>query len=379
MGTDAPVLREWLCHPLPGDVRRRLDRLRASAGIRHIAVMPDVHLSGTFCIGTVIASHDRIYPEAVGGDIGCGMTAVRINALADEVVGDGSRAARILRGLHALVPINKHSRRTMPSALPPELDQEPLSASALEPRRRRDGLVQLGTLGRGNHFLEMQRDDHGGLWLMIHSGSRALGQAIASHHYRFCLEEPGGLRFLEADSPGAESYLHDLSWARRYAHENRLAMAEAVEALLEELFGVDLDRESLFSCDHNHVQRERHGASDLWVHRKGALSAREGEPGIVPGSMGTVSFHTLGRGCAEALASSSHGAGRALSRTDARKAISVRELRRQMKGVWLDPAKEARLLDEAPGAYKDVEAVMRAQRDLTRVVRRLRPLLVHKG
>lgn len=379
MKTDGPVVHEWTCDPLSRNVRHRIDRLRASDGIEHIAVMPDVHLSGAFCIGTVIASRDRIYPEAVGGDIGCGMVAVRVNARAEEVLGLESSAARILRGLQTLVPINRHSRLTMPSSLPRLLNREPLSTRALRSRRRRDGLVQFGTLGGGNHFLEMQRDDQGGLWLMIHSGSRAMGQAIAAHHAELCHKEAGGLRFLEAGSPFGKAYLHDVEWARRYAEENRLAMVEAVAALLEELFGVTLDGESLFSCDHNHVQRETHGGIDLWIHRKGALSAAEGEAGIVPGSMGTISFHTLGRGYPEALTSSSHGAGRALSRTDARRSIPVRELRRQMKGVWFDRAKESRLRDEAPAAYKDVEVVMRAQRDLTRVVRRLRPILVHKG
>ena len=379
MKTDPQVIQEWICEPLPEDVRQRLDRLRESDGIHHIAVMPDVHLSGTFCIGTVIASRDRIYPEAVGGDIGCGMLAVRTKALAQDILGVERDAARILRGLKTLVPINRHSSLTMPRAIPTGVDQESLSERALNSRAHRDGLVQLGTLGRGNHFLEMQSDDQGSLWIMVHSGSRAMGQAIAAHHSRFCLEEPGGLRFLPADSPGGEAYLRDVGWARRYAHENRLAMVEAVAALLEELVDVGLEEESLFSCDHNHVQRETHGGAELWVHRKGALSAREGEAGIVPGSMGTVSFHTIGRGCAAALTSSSHGAGRSLSRTEARRRISVREFRRQMKGVWFDRTEEFRLRDEAPAAYKDVEAVMRAQRRLTRVVRRLRPMLVHKG
>lgn len=379
MKTDGPEVKAWTCDPLPPDVTRRLNWLRASDGIQRIAVMPDVHLSGSVCIGTVIASRDRIYPEAVGGDIGCGMVAVRADALAEEVLGAKNLAERVLRGLGTLVPTNKHSRLTMPSELPGGLGEEPLSAKTLESRRRRDALVQLGTLGRGNHFLELQCDDQGWLWLMVHSGSRAMGQAIAAHHSRFCLEEAGGLRFLEARSPEGVAYLNDAQWARRYAEVNRLEMVEAVAALLEEFYGVGLDRASLFSCDHNHVQSETHEGSDLWVHRKGALSARDGEAGIVPGSMGTVSFHTLGRGCPEALSSSSHGAGRTLSRTMARKRISVRELRRQMGGVWFDRSKEAQLRDEAPEAYKDVEAVMRAQRDLTRIVRRLRPMLVHKG
>ena len=214
MKIDGPAVREWTCDPLPGDVRQRVDRLRASDGIEHIAVMPDVHLSGAFCIGTVIASRCRICPEAVGGDIGCGMVAVRVNARAEEVLGLESSAATVLRGLQTLVPINRHSRLTMPSSLPRLLDREPLSTRALRSRRRRDGLVQFGTLGGGNHFLEMQRDDQGGLWLMIHSGSRAMGQAIAAHHAELCHKEAGGLRFLEADSPFGKAYLYEPTHAQ---------------------------------------------------------------------------------------------------------------------------------------------------------------------
>lgn len=267
----------------------------------------------------------------------------------------------------------------MPPVLPEPVASLGLSTERLVKSRRRDGLVQLGTLGRGNHFLELQSDDEGALWLMIHSGSRSMGQAVAGHHLKRCAIEPEGLRYLEADSEAGRAYLNDVAWARAYARANRLEMVEAVAALMAELFGVEMDEGSAIHCDHNHVRRERHGGAELWVHRKGAVSASEGEPGIIPGSMGSVSFHTEGRGCAAALRSSAHGAGRAMSRTEARERVTTRALRRQMKGVWFDEERAGRLRDEAPSSYKDIGAVMRAQKELTRVVRRVRPLLAYKG
>jgi tRNA-splicing ligase RtcB len=214
---------------------------------------------------------------------------------------------------------------------------------------------------------------------MVHSGLRAMGQAITAHHLRLAERANTGLLFLDADSPGGQAYLRDAGWACRYAEASRRAMMDGVAVLLAELFGVTADAESVIHCNHNHVRREMHYGAECWVHRKGAVSAREGEPGIIPGSMGTASFHVTGRGHADALCSSSHGAGRRLSRSEARQAIGADDLERQLRDVWFDHRLADRLRDEAPAAYKDIHAVMRAQRDLTRIVRRLRPLLNYKG
>jgi tRNA-splicing ligase RtcB len=236
----------------------------------------------------------------------------------------------------------------------------------------------MGTLGRGNHFVELQADEAGQLWLMLHSGSRAMGQAIRDHH--LARGSPaGGLRFLDANSPDGQAYLADVEWALDYAEANRLAMLAAVRELIEQVLGVRAEMASYVSCDHNHVRRETHAGETFWVHRKGAMSAREGERGVIPGSMGSLSFHVEGRGCTAALSSSAHGAGRRLSRTDARRTLSARDVTRELRGVWFDHRIAAGLREEAPSAYKDVEAVMRAQHDLVRVVRRLRPILSFKG
>ena len=214
---------------------------------------------------------------------------------------------------------------------------------------------------------------------MVHSGSRAMGQAISSHHLCQAKIAATGFHFLEAESDAGQEYLRDLQWACAYAEENRRAMIAAAAELIEELFDFGADWTSLISCNHNHVRQENHCGERLWVHRKGSLSAGEDEPGIIPGSMGATSFHVAGRGEIQSLASSSHGAGRRFSRSDARRKITTKDLSRQMKDVWFDLRVAAQLCEESPAAYKDIYQVMRAQRELTRVVRKLQPLLVYKG
>ena len=216
-----------------------------------------------------------------------------------------------------------------------------------------------------------------GSW--CNSGSRALGQAIHGRHLARAQPADNRLRALDANSDSGAEYLHDASCARRFADASRRAMAEEVGRVLAGTLGAHVCWETLIASDHNHVSRERHGGRDLWVHRKGAMPARLGEPGVLPGSMGTLSFHVEGRGNEDALCSSAHGAGRALSRTAARAKVTERELRRQMEGVWYDSRLAGQLRDEAPSAYKDVRAVLRAQKELVKVTRTLRPLLNYKG
>lgn len=377
--TSAAVFR-WLAQPLPQDVARSIERLASADDVQHIAVMPDVHLSGDVCVGLAVATTHLIYPAAVGGDIGCGMAALPLLAEA-EILRDGRQAMALLQELRKRIPSIRHSRRTMPIALSARLASHPLSHPRLEKLKLRDGLVQLGTLGRGNHFAELQADDEGGLWLMLHSGSRGMGQAISQHHLALASagKLPNSLVSLEAAADEGRAYLADAAWAIAYAEQSRIAMIRAICEVIAELFRIEADESRLIHCNHNHVRQEMHSGRLFWVHRKGALPASEGLPGIIPGSMGAASYHVSGRGCRQALCSSSHGAGRALSRGEAMKKISVRQLEREMKGVWFDSHLADRLRDEAPSAYKEIGAVMRAQKELTRIERRLRPLLSFKG
>lgn len=373
----APV-RQWLVEPPPREVRQSLDRLASTEDVRHVAVMPDVHLSREVCVGAVVATSRLLLPQAVGGDIGCGMAVIAWDAEAD-VLDDERAAALTLRALYRRVPANRHSAGRIPEHLPDDLRATPLSAVSLQKRAARDGRVQLGTLGRGNHFLEFQADDANRLWLLVHSGSRVLGQAITARHLALAKTTATGLAYLDAETSAGRDYLRDVEWALRYAAHNRRAMVRATVNLMAELFGLAAVEDSLFDVHHNHVRRERHFGEPLWVHRKGAQSARPGERGVVPGSMGTASFHVEGEGCEAALQSCSHGAGRQLSRSEARRKISPRQLGRQMETVWFDQRRANALCEEAPAAYKDVYAVMRAQRELVRKVRTLRPLLCYKG
>ncbi len=371
------ALHMWLATPLETPVKQVLERLRRADDVVHIAVMPDVHLAAEVCVGTAMATRRLVYPSAVGGDIGCGMLAVKCDAPAD-LLADPARAGAILRAIGQRVPgRRRHRSATLP--WPAACEPADLSHPSLAATARDDGTLQFGTLGAGNHFIELQADEDDCLWLMIHSGSRAMGQAIRDHHVARAAIRSAGLPVLDAVADTGQSYLNDQYWARRYAAANRHAMAEQVAAALHAVASIELRPESKIAVDHNHVQSEEHFGEQLFVHRKGAMPADDGGPGVVPGSMGTFSVHVMGRGEATSLRSSAHGAGRQLSRHAARERFGRADLRTQMGGVWFDPRQASALCEEAPRAYKDLRSVLRAQADLVRITRRLRPLLVYKA
>jgi tRNA-splicing ligase RtcB len=372
----APICT-WLVEPMHQDVSEAIERLRRAPDVQQIAVMPDVHLAADVCIGVVVATSHLIYPQAVGGDIGCGMLAVAFDVEA-TALHNPATAGQVLAGLGRAVPARRRNRRAS-IAPPPDLQQATLSHARLEAMRRSEGAIEFATLGSGNHFIELQADEDGRLWLMVHSGSRGMGSTIRDHHLAQAENVGAGLRALDATSDQGARYLADAAWARCFADASRRAMAAQVAAVLKGVVGANPRSETVITTDHNHVSLESFGDRQLWVHRKGAMPAGLGQPGLLPGSMGSTSFHVEGRGHVAALRSSAHGAGRALSRTAARANVSERDLRRQMTGVWFDYRLSERLRDEAPAAYKDIKAVLRAQRDLVKVTRVLRPVLNYKG
>lgn len=373
--TDPATLDQWLAHPLDADVRAALERLREADDVVAVAVMPDVHLASEVCIGVALATRSRLLPAAVGSDIGCGMAALGFDGEAEALFEAGPR---VLARLGAAIPVIRHRARSRPQ-LPDALIETPLSADALERAKRHDAIVQLGSLGRGNHFVELQHDDQGSVWAMVHTGSRGIGQSIRNWHEQHATPDTVGLRGIAADSEAGRAYLSDLEWALRYADENRRRILDIVaQVLSDELGWTPLERTRI-ECQHNFVRCEQHEHGALWVHRKGAISARDGEPGIIPGSMGSTSFLVEGRGHPRSLCSSSHGAGRAMRRGEAQRKVTIKQLRRELRGVVFDERLIEHLRDEAPSAYKDIGAVMRAQRELTRVITRLRPLLAFKG
>jgi tRNA-splicing ligase RtcB len=373
--TEPATIHSWLATRPDAEVRAALERLRHADDVVAIAVMPDVHLASEVCVGVALATRSRLLPAAVGSDIGCGMSAIAFDLEAERV---GELAPRILAALSTAVPVIRHSARRRPT-LPDDLADKQLACDALERAKQREATLQLGTLGRGNHFVELQADEHDRLWAMVHSGSRGIGQHIRTWHEAQATPDDAGLRGFKADSEAGRAYLADLAWALRYADENRRRILAEVTRILAELLDIHAQDDTRVSCQHNFVCRECHDGRELWVHRKGAISAQVDEPGIIPGSMGSASFIVAGRGHTQSLCSSSHGAGRALRRGEAHRRISIKQLRRELRGVYFDERLADRLRDEAPGAYKDIGAVMRAQRELTRVVHRLRPLIAFKG
>jgi tRNA-splicing ligase RtcB len=363
-------IHHWTHEPVSSALRRGLERLARVPGVVHLAVMPDVYQAEHIGAGLVLGAEDWIFPEAVGGDIGCGVGTVRLRGDPAPLI-EGDAGSAVLHGLGRLVPILRHPRGRA-AVLDEDLPEA--SGPGAQTLLERLGPAQLGTLGRGNHFLELQLDEQGALWIMVHSGSRGLGPALRDLH-----RVPGPLAGLRADGAEGRVYLQDVALARAFARASRERMLLATAALLEQLLGLELEPDSHLDIDHNHVQCEEHGGRALWVHRKGAIAAARGQAGLVPGSMGDVSYHTVGKGEPDALGSSSHGAGRRMSRREARNRYDRHAVADQCRGVVVDPRQLRSLGEEAPRAYKRIDQVMKAQRELCRPVRRLRPLLSYRG
>lgn len=348
----------------------------------HVAVMPDCHVGYGVTIGCVFPTEGAIIPAAVGVDIGCGMCAVATGRDYRPKRMDGRYWSGWAERVRSSVPTGFGTHRR-----PQRWDglEARLRAETLQPLLRSKAAVQLGTLGGGNHFLEAQVDEHDELWLMVHSGSRHTGLRIAdhyTHHARDLAAARGGevppeLGSLPLESEAGRDYSHDMAWATDFALESRYRMLEAMLAAL----GVEPDevggRDGFINIHHNFARIEAHGGREVVVHRKGATSAREGELGIIPGSMGSASYIVRGRGNPESLASCSHGAGRRMGRKQAKRAITPAAFAAALVGTYTRPS--AGYLDEAPQAYKDVTQVVARQTDLIEVIRTLRPIVTVKG
>ncbi|MBI4082349.1 MAG: RtcB family protein [Candidatus Lambdaproteobacteria bacterium] len=365
----------------------------------HVAVMPDVHWGLGATVGSVLASAHAVIPAAVGVDIGCGMCAVRLPFTRSWLEEEG-RLHRIREAIERTIPVGFEQYR--PGQVSPEA--EAWAREHVQPGRLRAALkaallekarLQLGTLGGGNHFIEVCHDETGRAWVLLHSGSRHIGKALADHHIRLArslMQRKGELDalpdrelayFLRSD-PEFDDYLADLFWAQAYAQFNRDEMMRRI--LLEIAyyrFG-DKDQRRLAAlttervdCHHNYVARELHFGQRVYVTRKGAVSARKGEPGIIPGSMGARSYVVVGKGNPDSFHSCAHGAGRQMSRHEAKRRYSVQDLAVQTEGV--DCRKDKGVLDEIPKAYKDIDEVMAAQADLVEVRHTLKQLLCVKG
>lgn len=370
----------WLAGPLDHGSGAALLRLLSLPTLERVAVMPDVHLSADVCVGTVLATSSLVFPQAIGGDIGCGMSAVRLDGI-DDVLTDGVREeilAAMSKHIDVIMARGEHKRGRRIAELP---DPEGLGVAHLKALARRDGSAQLGTLGRGNHFIELQRDESGGHWLMVHSGSRLMGQRVAGFFTRMAQQQGtrAAMVGLDVATESGEAYMASQQWCVAYAKQNRLALLEAAAGAVGRVVAVRAQWKEVIDVPHNFARRERHDGRELIVHRKGAAPAGHGQIGVIPGSAGTFSVHVEGRGEARAMASSSHGAGRVYSRRDAKDQITTRDLTNQMRGVTFDRELTSSLRSEAPGAYRDLRDVLHAQAELVRVVRTLKPLVSFKA
>jgi tRNA-splicing ligase RtcB (3'-phosphate/5'-hydroxy nucleic acid ligase) len=373
--TSGPAIRRWLAEArVSAKVQENLDRLARSEDVRHVVVLPDIHLGHRINNGCVVATADLVYPQAVGGDIGCGLSAIAFAGAAEALKND-RHAETVIKHLYRQVPALKQASALV---LPDKLAGWSLSDDSLVKESRREGAWQFGTLGCGNHFVEFQQDDASVLWLMVHSGSRAMGQAITQFHLSRATPATSGLKYLDARSVAGRAYLNDMNWAVQYATLNRLAIMARIVEIIEAILGISANEDSYLDTVHNFARRERHSGKELIVHRKSANSAMQDEAGLVAGSMGSPSFLVQGLGNEASLCSSSHGAGRAMSRTEARQRIKPADIKQQLGAVQHDPRRLSELCDEAPGAYRDIRKVMQAQRDLVRQQARLSPVLNFK-
>ena len=347
----------------------------------HVALMPDAHLGIGATIGSVIPTRSAVIPSAVGVDIGCGMAARRLDLRSEDLPAD--RLTAWVRAMRSAVPAGLGRWHARPSdearawfasnPPPPTLDKV------------EQAMAQLGTLGSGNHFVELAADTDGWVWILLHSGSRGGGNKLATRHIgvarRACTFPlpDRDLAWLEQGTPEFDAYLRDLRWSQRYARRNRELMLRATHEALGDVLQADVATTFEVNCHHNFTELEEHGGRRLWVTRKGAIRAEVGDWGLIPGAMGQRSFVVRGLGNPEAYRSCAHGAGRAMSRTQARKTLSVEDLGAAMGDTAWQRESARALLDEHPSAYKPIEVVMRDQADLVEVVHELRAIANYKG
>jgi tRNA-splicing ligase RtcB len=358
----------------------------------HVAAMPDVHLGIGATIGSVIATHKAIIPAAVGVDLGCGMVAARLSLTANEI--DEKSLQKVFDQISRDVPVGRaqHSdERVLVDASKPFepglkslTDRHPELLKAFGKFSKWTN--QMGTLGGGNHFIEVCLDETNQVWVMLHSGSRGIGNAIASYFIalarkdmeRWMIQLPDrDLAYFPEGSEHFADYVEAVHWAQDYAMQNRTSMLELVLAALQRHLPPFTVTTEAVNCHHNYVAQEHHYGENVWVTRKGAIRARQGDLGIVPGSMGARSFIVRGLGNPESFCSSAHGAGRKMSRTAAEKQFTVADMVAQTKGVICRKDKD--VIDEIPGAYKDIDQVMANQADLTEILHTLKQVVCVKG
>lgn len=381
-----PIL-SWANHELGSNETQMAKNVASLPFVfKHVALMPDVHLGKGALVGSVVATKDAIIPAAVGVDIGCGMCAIKTPFTADLLAG---KLKKIRQDLEALIPVGFNENKDADKLVSnwqgwrhfKELHNK---VQHLEGKAMR----QMGSLGGGNHFIEVCLDTDNQVWLMLHSGSRNIGNMLAKNHIdtakdlaklaQIRLPDPDLANFV-AGTPEFDAYWRDLQWAQEYARFNRDVMMARFKKVVEQHLAGGKPTKPLLSvnCHHNYAEKETHYGEDVYVTRKGAVRARQEDYGIIPGSMGAKSFIVKGKGCHESYCSCSHGAGRAMSRNKAKLQFTLDDLIQQTQGV--ECRKDEGVIDEIPAAYKPIDQVMANQADLVEVVATLKQVVCIKG
>ena len=352
-----------------------------------VVAMPDVHVGIGATVGSVIATDQAVIPAAVGVDIGCGINAVRLSLTANDLPDNLAPIRHQIEHSVPLGPGGAHKRKNMPD-FEPDLANRLKTITRKHPRLERNkAQSQIGTLGSGNHFIEICLDESDDVWVMLHSGSRGIGNLIGRyfierakrHMERLGMDLPdANLAYLPDDTQDFDDYVEAVQWAQDYAFENRRVMMDRTLAALRRHIKTPFTiTQEAINCHHNYVEQEKHFGKNLWVTRKGAIRAQKGDLGVIPGSMGQRSYIVRGKGNLDSYCSCAHGAGRKYSRRAARERFTVDDLRAQTEGV--ECRKDAAVLDEIPAAYKDIDEVMDNQKDLVEVLHVLKQVVCVKG
>jgi tRNA-splicing ligase RtcB len=386
-GRNVPIQVWAPLEEVDSEVIKQLKNVAALPWVaHHVAVMPDVHLGKGATVGSVIAMQGAVAPAAVGVDIGCGMAAVETSLTAADLP-DDLRKLRL--AIEDAIPVGRmsHERAAWQQAPEPLRDAGQALMDRYEtiegPVNTGTVACQMGTLGGGNHFIEVCLDTQDRVWLMLHSGSRNVGKVLAEHHIEIARRlkhnealEDRDLAVFLSGTKAFDAYRRDLFWAQEYARFNRQMMLHLLQDVVRGFWPRATFAEAI-SCHHNYVAEEIHFGDELLVTRKGAIRAGRGDMGIIPGSMGTKSYIVRGLGNPHSFESASHGAGRRMSRSQARKRFSVRDLQDQTRGV--ECRKDPGVIDEAPKAYKNIDSVMKQQQDLVEIVTELKQIVCVKG
>lgn len=384
--TEKPVL-SWASHDLASDEMKMAKNVASLPFVfKHVALMPDVHLGKGALVGSVIATKDAIVPAAVGVDIGCGMSAIKIPFQASQLEG---KLKKIRQEIEANIPVGFDENKEIETKVTNwqgwrDFNNLHSGVQRLEAK----AIKQLGSLGGGNHFIELCLDTEEQLWLMLHSGSRHIGNKLAECHISTAKElaKLAGLKlpdpdlaYFVANTPEFEAYWRDLQWVQNYARFNRDVMMSRFKTIVEKHLNGGKPCKPLITvnCHHNYAEKEMHFGEEVYVTRKGAVRAREQDYGIIPGSMGAKSFIVKGKGNHDSFCSCSHGAGRRMSRAKAKQEFDVADLIQQTEGI--ECRKDRGVIDEIPSAYKPIEEVMNQQTDLVEVVATLRQVVCVKG